>query len=1072
MSSQTLNVQALSEQTKEESPMKSFPRFRPFLKSEVESSGDDKPKCCAAFHKGHNCTLFALGAHQSGKTYTLFGNVAKSANWATELENQKFDGIAPRFIRAVFDFIMNQSPENIEFSVSLNAFEICGLENGNDALMNDLLANTSTPPKLDVLVEEETNAVEIVGLQEVFVTSDSELFENISGALMKRSKKFSTAFFEIKFVQHDTSTNLTKEGRLCIIDLDSERSSDQYRNTRKTGCKVFQEVAESLYTEVEDYDYFSTTLKCLVFSRVFVNTATFSFVTLSPMISVVEDQTIPYLQLASKICELSSDVMVNYVQDPIVETPQEEEKSIPTPHPVASVQANAKVEAVQQEELAKPIGNPTSLPTTNEKKEIPTILDIPPKPTQSITDVTKSEEYMQILKEKINIEEDILLLRTQFNSLKDQLEREEEKASKFEKEASLKDSATKELAKQLKESFALTEQLQKERDRYEEQVKASQNDIQQLKEKLIHEESIRDELNEKAHEQEKTLANYRSSEEQMTIQITQLKKELQEFKQSSNTNHGSIPTPLKNKGEELEKEVVLLIKSQHEELKNAYNELSIKIVELEKKNIYLEEELVDAEKKALEADDPSHQLIEKLKSKNKLLLEQLNLSKRENLKSREKSVEINMKLIEQKIQEYQQLVNQSSTVLPTPLNDTTVTVNNEDLEPISPQEKLNVQKLKEKVTDLTNKLTTARKKATETEIARMKWQEGEKATRQKISDLENEIEELKQKMTAKESSLKEEIDQLQKEINSWRETDQKIKSELKKIEKEKQSLEQVIKKENVNRKKSVMVMHQVQQVQESNNLILRNELAQARERIEYLERELKKIGGPGMKISSRSQTISPSSRSPMTPTSESSSQSLPTTAPKKLDDNSQKDLRQKEIQSKRQSVLINKNAMQALRVNIQTEKPKQEISSPTEDIHDDADEEEYGKQFASNTYDPHQANETTMSENVNPKIDKSGYLFKKGPKINIFKKRFFKIEGHNLIYQTDSKDSKALGSIDLRTALTDIAPEKSSNKRKYVFRVEIPGRTYFMSAPSKEDRDEWVISLRHVIQKLSNENSF
>ena len=84
---------------------------------------------------------------------------------------------------------MNQSPENIEFSVSLNAFEICGLENGNDALMNDLLAaNTSTPPKLDVLVEEETNAVEIVGLQEVFVTSDSELFENISGALMKRSK--------------------------------------------------------------------------------------------------------------------------------------------------------------------------------------------------------------------------------------------------------------------------------------------------------------------------------------------------------------------------------------------------------------------------------------------------------------------------------------------------------------------------------------------------------------------------------------------------------------------------------------------------------------------------------------------------------------------------------------------------------------------------------------------------------------------------------------------------------------------------------------------------------------------
>ncbi|EFC42997.1 predicted protein [Naegleria gruberi] len=89
----------------------------------------------------------------------------------------------------------------------------------------------------------------------------------------------------------------------------------------------------------------------------------------------------------------------------------------------------------------------------------------------------------------------------------------------------------------------------------------------------------------------------------------------------------------------------------------------------------------------------------------------------------------------------------------------------------------------------------------------------------------------------------------------------------------------------------------------------------------------------------------------------------------------------------------------------------------------------------------------------------------KGPKINIFKKRFFKIEGHNLIYQTDSKDCKALGSIDLRTALTDIAPEKSSNKRKYVFRVEIPGRTYFMSAPSKL---EWRRKCYGLVLSLSN----
>ena len=142
---------------------------------------------------GFNCTLVAFGS--SGKTFTLFGNTAKAALWAEESENQKFDGIVPRLIRLIFDYIMNNSPPEIEFSVSLSCFEICGLDNGVDALMNDLLLEKSgeKDKKLDVLVEEETNVVEIIGLHEEFVTSDIELFESLSHALTKRSKsKFFT----------------------------------------------------------------------------------------------------------------------------------------------------------------------------------------------------------------------------------------------------------------------------------------------------------------------------------------------------------------------------------------------------------------------------------------------------------------------------------------------------------------------------------------------------------------------------------------------------------------------------------------------------------------------------------------------------------------------------------------------------------------------------------------------------------------------------------------------------------------------------------------------------------------
>jgi len=900
--------------------------------------------------------------------------------------------------------------------------------------------------------------------------------------------------------------------------LDSERSSDPNKKVRKDGCKVFTEVANALYDESDDFDYFSTTMRCLLFSRVFVNTITFAYVTLSPVIASVAEHTIPFLKLAQKINELSSEASMNYInmegspeqpievqQTPVQEepkktTPKAETKTEPTPEPVKPkdvpvaevkkpVSEQSKTEDKKKEQtldegsvvstlkLRKPVEDGeqeeiisstkvqlAEIPPHKSKKE-PQQTEAKEKQAKPI-DVTETEEYKKVKKDNQLLRDDVDHLRDQVKSLKQQLEKEEEKTSDLERQVTQNQKVSKDTSKKLNESQSAAEQLQKEKDRIEKQLLQSQEEVQHLKEKLIHEESLRDELNEKLNENK--------VDEELQLKLKKVEGELKQLQEMGKSSTGS-----KSGSSDIEKEGIQVAKIQYEELKQVNTDLSQRLDEIEKRNIELEEEIAELEKKKISDSDPSHSLIEKLKSKNKLLLEQLNSAKRENMKAREKSTENIMKTLESKIHEYLQAAAQIQSSSP----QTKVAVGKEeDDESASPQEKLNMQKLKEKVTDLTNKLNAARKKTTELEVARMKWQEGEKVAKQKIANIENELEELKQKLATRENILKEEIEQLQKEVGSCKESEQKVRSDLRKLEKEKQELEQSIKKEHATRKKSVMVMQQVQQVQENNNVLLRNELVQAKEQIELLERELKKA--TGMKLNSnsfRSQSIaiqhkksmSPNSYSPMSP-------EAVFTQPKKLEESKQEALtKQREAnQAKRQSVLINRNIFSQLKeenatqsmTSISSNDSSEESShTPQKVTVVEAEEEEY-EMDSPRGEAPHEKKD--ISDNIKPKFDKQGYLYKKGPKINIYKKRYFKIEGHNLLYYNDMKDVKPLGSIDLRTALTDSAPEKCSSKRRYVFKVEIPSRAYYMSAPSKEEMEEWIVSLDQLIQKLKSENSF
>jgi len=133
---------------------------------------------------GFNCTIVSYGAHQTGKTYNLFG---RNTDYLHSFNNNT-SGFIPRLVRALFDWIVNQSTAEMDFSVSVNAFEVCGLSDGQSVMSDLLLDDVATKQPLEVLVNDETNVVDIDGLHEVFVTSEIEIFQSLKTALDKRSK--------------------------------------------------------------------------------------------------------------------------------------------------------------------------------------------------------------------------------------------------------------------------------------------------------------------------------------------------------------------------------------------------------------------------------------------------------------------------------------------------------------------------------------------------------------------------------------------------------------------------------------------------------------------------------------------------------------------------------------------------------------------------------------------------------------------------------------------------------------------------------------------------------------------
>ncbi|KAJ3448919.1 ribosomal protein S6 KINASE [Anaeramoeba flamelloides] len=101
-------------------------------------------------------------------------------------------------------------------------------------------------------------------------------------------------------------------------------------------------------------------------------------------------------------------------------------------------------------------------------------------------------------------------------------------------------------------------------------------------------------------------------------------------------------------------------------------------------------------------------------------------------------------------------------------------------------------------------------------------------------------------------------------------------------------------------------------------------------------------------------------------------------------------------------------------------------------------------------------------------IIKQGYLVKQGHVVKNWKKRWFVISGSVLSYYKSKNGKFPKGLIPLTHGITlELAKKR---RKKWVFAITIPQqRTFYISAASEEERDEWMKSIQNTIKLLQTD---
>ena len=169
---------------------------------------------------GYNGTVLAYGQTSSGKTYTMQG----------EMNNNAAQGIIPRMIEHVFDFIHNQ--EGTEFMIKVSMIEIY-LEKIRDLL--DL-------SRVNLQVRENfSKGIYVDGCSERYVGCPEDVYASLkigsnnraqAATRMNEHSSRSHSIFILTINQNNKKEGFSKVGKLYLVDL---AGSEKISKTGATG---------------------------------------------------------------------------------------------------------------------------------------------------------------------------------------------------------------------------------------------------------------------------------------------------------------------------------------------------------------------------------------------------------------------------------------------------------------------------------------------------------------------------------------------------------------------------------------------------------------------------------------------------------------------------------------------------------------------------------------------------------------------------------------------------------------------------------------------------------------------
>ena len=172
---------------------------------------------------GYNGTVLAYGQTSSGKTYTMQG----------EMNNNAAQGIIPRMIEHVFDFIHSQ--EGSEFMIKVSMIEIY-LEKIRDLL--DL-------SRVNLQVRENfSKGIYVDGCSERYVGCPEDVYAALkigsnnraqAATLMNEHSSRSHSIFILTINQNNKKEGFSKVGKLYLVDL---AGSEKLSKTGATGLTV------------------------------------------------------------------------------------------------------------------------------------------------------------------------------------------------------------------------------------------------------------------------------------------------------------------------------------------------------------------------------------------------------------------------------------------------------------------------------------------------------------------------------------------------------------------------------------------------------------------------------------------------------------------------------------------------------------------------------------------------------------------------------------------------------------------------------------------------------------------